>query len=392
MKLFKLSAALTLAGALLAPLYASATATIAHRGVYHDISNYSNLPENSYYAVTRAKDMGFAGVELDLRLASDGTVMVTHDKIANRSTRDDGGNGWYNPIDGMNSQAPGAIWINTKNSGHWKNTLLKVYAKDGVLDREQVHDWDQAFYMQSLDSMLQMLSDHRRDVLHNNNFKIILDIQDPDVFHLAADVVKYFGVQDTVYLKFFVSNGLYKNLRYDGADTCYVYAKENNLTGLKLIPQINDGEMDQDEDDNANISAFQTRLTIGAYLDCWANASRQHGDAPTVPIVSASVPLNKPWAKDGAREAINWARSHGRQTMSIVPNPDAGRISSGLCVAYTFQSTNVKAALFRDDVRAAKQTFVDEVRPDYVISDVMGDIAHNHGSADFSFFHGNLCR
>ena len=103
------------------------------------------------------------------------------------------------------------------------------------------------------------------------------------------------------------------------------------------------------------------------------------------------MPLNKPWAKNGAREAINWARSHHRQTMSIVPNPDAGRWNGKMCQAYTFQSTDVKAALFRDDVRAEKLTFVQEVNPDYVISDVMGDVQHGHGSADFKFFHDNLC-
>jgi len=391
MKFFKLSATLALAGALCAPALALATATIAHRGVYHDMTNYNNIPENSYYAVTRAKDMGFAGVELDLRLALDNTVLVTHDRISNRTTRDDGGNGWYNPIDGIN----GGAWRHPawfQNGDHWKKTLLKVYARDGVLDRDQVHEWDPAFYMQSLDSMFKMLDDHRQDALRNKNFKIILDIQDPVVFHYAANIVKQFGVQEFVYLKFFVSNALYENLSYNGADTCYVYAKQNNLTGLKLIPQINDGEMDQDENDDANISAFKTRLSIGAYLDCWADASRQHGDAPTIPIVSASVPLDKPWAKDGARAAIDWARKHGRQTMSIVPNPDAGRWSGKLCVAYVFQATDVKAALFRDDVRAAKQTFVNEVKPDYVISDVMGDVAHGHGSADFKFFHDNLCR
>lgn len=173
----------------------------------------------------------------------------------------------------------------------------------------------------------------------------------------------------------------------------------HHLSGLKIIPQINDGELtayssDPDaENDDAGIAAFQTWLSIPTYLQCWADAQAQHGNnAAQMPIVSASVPWNNASATRGAWEAINWARHNGRQTMSIVPNPDAGRREGRSCTYYTWQSTNPRAAGFNFNARAAKQHFVDSVNPDYVIIDIMGDMNRSSWSSSLSSFQQELCR
>jgi len=111
-----------------------------------------------------------------------------------------------------------------------------------------------------------------------------------------------------------------------------------------------------------------------------------------MPIVSASVPWNNASATKGAWEAINWARHNGRQTMSIVPNPDAGRREGRSCTYYTRQSTNPRAAGFNFNARQAKQHFVDSVRPDYIIIDIMGDMNRSSWSSSLSSFQQELYR
>lgn len=385
-KYFK--AALAIA-AVFAPVVVSASNLIAHRGIFHDRSDENNLPENSFWAVQRAYDFGLAGVELDLRLSKDGQVMVTHDQIANRTTVDDFGGGKYNPIDGANGWHPGAHWINSETADHWTHTRLKIYGSHGNLVNNSFSNTT----MQTLDGMLGQINSERDDILKSNNFMIILDIQDPNVLTKAAQIVQKwgnYGARNSVYLKFFASKGIFNDYRYNGADTCYTYERYHNMTGLKIIPQINDGELFSfSEDDDAGIAAFQTKLSVSTYLQCWADARAQHWDAANMPIVSASVPAGKEWAQKGAWEAINWARHNGRKTMSIVPNPDAGRNSWG-CKYYTWQSTDTRAAGFNFDARKSKQDFVNAVNPDYVIIDIMGDIPH--WASDLNSFEHNMCR
>lgn len=62
---------------------------IAHRGVFHDRNDNYRLAENSVDALSRANSFGLAGAELDLRLTSDGVVVVTHDVVSNRATLED---------------------------------------------------------------------------------------------------------------------------------------------------------------------------------------------------------------------------------------------------------------------------------------------------------------
>lgn len=388
------------ATALLAPSMASASQEIAHRGVFHDATDRWNLPENSFFAVQRAYDMGLKGVELDLRLSSDGQVMVTHDQIANRTTKDDYDGGNYNPIDGkLSNRYPGSHWVNKENAHHWQYTKLKVYGKNG-----QIVNWgadgDFSSYMQTLDGLLGYLNANRGDILRSKDFMIVLDIQDPTILKKAGQIVRNWashGAKNSVYLKFFASKALFNDYRYNGADTCYTYARKNNLAGLKIIPQINDGELTaysndpQAENDERGIAAFQTWLSIPDFLSCWATAQWQHDNAAQMPIVSASVPWNDANATKAAWEAINWARHNGRQTMSIVPNPDAGRREGRSCKYYTWQSTDPRAAEFNFNARQAKQNFVNSANPDYVIIDIMGDMNHSKVSSSLSDFQRDLC-
>lgn len=398
MKCLKLPVLVAVATALLAPAIASASHLIAHRGIFHDATDQWNLPENSFFAIQRAYDMGLKGVELDLRLSSDGQVLVTHDLIANRTTHDDLAGGNYNPIDGARGAwVPGANWISFSNANHWQNTKLKVYGRNGNL--VNAPDGDFSSYMQTLDGLLRYLNANRGDILHSNNFMIILDIQDPTILSKAGQIVQNWGARNSIYLKFFASKALFNDYRYNGADTCFTYARHNHLSGLKIIPQINDGELtayssDPDaENDDAGIAAFQTWMSIPTYLQCWADAQAQHGNnAAQMPIVSASVPWNNASATKGAWEAINWARHNGRQTMSIVPNPDAGRREGRSCTYYTRQSTNPRAAGFNFNARQAKQHFVDSVRPDYIIIDIMGDMNRSSWSSSLSSFQQELYR
>jgi hypothetical protein len=223
----------------------------------------------------------------------------------------------------------------------------------------------------------------------------VLDIQDPRILKLAADQVKSFGVESHFYLKFFASKGLYNTSQYeyDGADTCYQYAKGNNLTGLNVIPQINDGELDINEDDDAGLNVFQTRLSPEHFLQCWADAQSQHADAAKMPIVGASVPADNVSATSAAYSVIRWAQSHGRKTMTIIPNPDAGRLISGRCQLFSFQSSNVGAVSFNGGARQAKANFASDssVHPDYIVWDVMGDLRNNTYYTDFTTFTSNLC-
>jgi len=388
-----------IAGAMLAafmavvPATANAGDVIAHRGVFHDVTSSQNIAENSYYAVVRAFDLGMRGVELDLRLDGQNDLLVVHDFISNRATLSDNANGLLNPIDvklGFES-APAPIHYAAHDGTYWGNTVLKAYGRNGFIVRNSTT----TAHIQSLTSLLNNIRALRPDILRSTNFMIVLDVQDPLILRLAADAVKKFGVQNQVYLKFFAAKALYNTAtyRYNGSDTCYIYAKNNNLSGLNVIPQINDGELDIVENNDAGIHAFQTTLGIDQYLQCWADAQAQHADAARMPIVSASVPADNWNATKGAFRAIYWAQSHGRKTMTIIPNPDAGRMVNGQCRLFTFQSTVVPATDFNDAARRAKTFFANDtsVRPDFIVWDVMGDVGKHTYYTDFNTFIANLC-
>lgn len=392
--LTKLTGILACMTAALSPSIGQAHEVIAHRGVYHDVNTIQTLAENSYFAVVRAHDLGLRGVELDLRLDASNTVLVTHDMISNRTTTSDNAGGVMNAIDvALNIQpAPSLIHFASHNSAFWTNTPLKSYGRNGQLRNNGTATGDVA-HLQSLDSLFFNLKNFRQQILNDPNFMIVLDVQDPLILRLAAAEIKKYNVGNHVYLKFFASRGLYNTSQYhyNGSNTCYVYAKDNNLTGLQIIPQINDGELDLHEDVDAGINVFQTRLTVPQFMQCWADAQAQHADAARMPIVSASVPANNIHATNAAHAAINWARAHGRKTMTIVPNPDAGRYISGRCQLFSFQSTAVRAVSFNAAARQAKADFSASVKPDYIVWDVMGDYSAGKYHTDYNTFTGNLC-
>ncbi|TCP65631.1 hypothetical protein [Sphingomonas sp. PP-CE-1G-424] len=395
-KLSSMIAALATFAVAVVPTAVSAYEVIAHRGVYHDTDTNQTIAENSFYAVVRAHDLGMRGVELDLRLDSSNDVLVAHDLVSNRATVADNDGGKMNSIDvalGLQA-APAALHLSAHNYAFWTNVDLKNYGRNAQLVHNTRVTGDVS-HMQNLGSLIYNLKSFRAQVLNDPNFMIILDVQDPLILELAAGIIKQNNLGSHFYLKFFASKALYNTpqFKYNGADTCYTYAKANNLTGLNIIPQINDGELDIDEDDDAGILAFETRLTPAQYLQCWADAQAQHPDAARMPIVSASVPANKPGAKAAAGDTISWAHAHGRKTMTIVPNPDAGRLVNGTCQLFSFQSNNVTAARFNMAARQAKTEFAANslIRPDYIVWDVMGDYLHGKYHTDFNTYTANLC-
>lgn len=395
-KFAKVTAMFAALAAAVMPTASSAYEVIAHRGVYHDVDTNQTLSENSYYAVVRAHDLGLRGIELDLRLDASNNLLVVHDMISNRATDADNGEGVVNAVDvALNlQQSPSTIHFADHPSSFWGGALLKNYGRNARLIHNSSVTGDVA-HIQSLYSLLNNLKNYRAQILNDRNFMVVLDIQDPRILKLAADQVKSFGVESHFYLKFFASKALYNTAqyKYNGADTCYEYAKGNNLTGLNVIPQINDGELDINEDDDAGLNVFQTRLSPEHFLQCWADAQSQHADAAKMPIVSASVPADNVSATSAAYSVIRWAQSHGRKTMTIIPNPDAGRLISGRCQLFSFQSSNVGAVSFNGGARQAKANFASDssVHPDYIVWDVMGDLRNNTYYTDFTTFTSNLC-
>ncbi|TIA40494.1 pectin lyase-like protein [Aureobasidium pullulans] len=150
---------------------------------------------------------------------------------------------------------------------------------------------------------------------------------------IAAAAVNAHDLSRTVFLKFFATKAINsKGIKYNGANTCYQYARKNHLSDLQIIPQINDGEL-HFEGEIAYLNVFNTKLSVREYLQCWADAQKAHSGngAALMPIVSASVPANNEVAFNTARDTLAWAKSAGRKTMSILPNPDAGRIINTQC-------------------------------------------------------------
>ncbi len=386
--------------ALLLPVCATPAAaqsnyeTIAHRGVYHDVDPKMGEAENSLDSVSRAYILGMKGVELDLRLDADGRVIVTHDMVANRAICLDNAGGVMNPIDvSLNLQAKrNPIWWNTIRKETLNNRQLKVYQRNSQMT-VKCNDTNDVTRLQTLDSMLSSIKKKYPRIVESDRFMIVLDVQDHRIFKLAADSIKRYGMQNDVFLKFFASKALASGYTYAGYSTCYQYAKNNNLLGLKIIPQINDGELSAFENDDRGIWAFGKTLPIPTYLSCWADAEKNHRDAPRMPIVSASVPADNPKATDGAYKAVRWTKLSGRKFMTIVPNPDAGRRIGGQCRLFSFQSTDTSANSFDINARHAKTAFASNAntRPDYIVFDVMGNRTASTWSTEYYYFTANLC-
>ncbi|TIA08298.1 hypothetical protein D6C81_09146 [Aureobasidium pullulans] len=331
---------------LVKPLFAYQT--IAHRGLFHDVNDHNALAENSVNAMYRAEALGPPSVEFDLRLSSDNQVLVFHDMISNRATSNDNYGG---RLDAVDVSSHPAILVKSRPANSWIGTGLKSFGRNGRIVLA-----DGAQKLETLDSMLSHFEN-----LNNLNFWLILDIHDPGI-------------------------------KYNGANTCYQYARKNHLSDLQIIPQINDGEL-HFEGKTAYLNVFNTKLSVREYLQCWADAQKAHSGngAALMPIVSASVPANNEIASNTARDTLAWAKSAGRKTMSILPNPDAGRIINTQCTLWTYQSGSVKAARFDESARKTKLAFVEIAKPDYVVLDLMGDLANRRWIGDFSSYIIYLC-
>lgn len=362
---------------------------IAHRGVFHDIDDRQANAENTVGALYRANALNMPGVELDLRLASDGTVLVTHDVLTNRATVVDNYDGKLNSVYVAMKRQPAVAGINidSRSGPGWNHTPLKIYGRNSKFVG------DGAQKMETLDEML----DHYKDLIAGNGgrqFDLFLDIQSPDIFTRAASAVRNKGLQDSVYLKFFATKAIdSSSYIYRSPETCASYAHYEGLTGLKIIPQINNGEI-TNVNGKPMISVFNTKLSIEDYLNCWSEAQSHYRNvAAQMTHVSASVAANDQVAYEGAREAIHWGWSNGRETMSILPNPDAGYISNRQCTLWSFQSNNVAAAPFNQDARKAKQAFIDRMgnKIDYVVVDTMGDVGNERYITDYESYIVYLC-
>ncbi len=360
---------------------------VAHRGVFHDVNSprYS-YAENSYTSAINALTLGIKDIEFDLRLSHDGYIMVTHDLITNRTTGLDNDQGFMDPVKIYRGEQPSkeAVPVNFFDKWELAGQRLKVYGNNDQL-RYSPDD-----NMAELGTMLDALDSSG---LFGKGFHVFLDIQDPTVFERAAYIVSAKPYKRNIFLKFFVSRALFNKTRYNGSDTCYAYMKAHHLDDrfLNIVPQINDGQLDINEDDDVGIKAFGTTLPIGKYLDCWRDAHNNHpNNTAYMPIVSASVPSSHIAAEAGASAALGWARSNRRKTMSVVPNPDVG-VAHGGCFTYSFQAFSVSAKQFDEIGRYTKAQFAKSQNVDYLIIDVMGDRDNRTYYTDPDRFDGNLC-
>jgi glycerophosphoryl diester phosphodiesterase len=160
-----------------------AAQAIAHRGLYHDVTDEYAFPENSNDALYRAYDLGLPGVELDLRLDSSGEVLVVHDAISNRATVKDNYGGILNPIDVYLKSQPSepGIHFAGHSTKYWDLTQLKAYGRNGRI----INQTDGVQKLETLDAML----GHFKDLIINApKFWLFLDIQDPTILPLAGAI------------------------------------------------------------------------------------------------------------------------------------------------------------------------------------------------------------
>jgi glycerophosphoryl diester phosphodiesterase len=366
---------------------------IAHRGLYHDVADNHALAENSVDALYRAYDLGLLGVEFDLRLDSSGEVLVVHDAISNRATVNDSYSGKLNPIDVALKSQPSvpAIHFADHSTKSWDRTPLKAYGLNGGI----VHQTDGIQRLETLDAMLAHFKN-----LNAPNFWLILDIQNPTILRLAGALVQKYNLSTLVFLKFFATKAINSEDYYyggNGFDICNRYALDNNLSGLNIIPQINDGELTY-ANGRAYLKVFHTTLAIQDYLQCWADAQRAYSGngAALLLMVSASVPSknkkNYKIAYQAALDAMNWAKANDRQKMSIVPNPDAGRLINGQCTFWMFQSEFVNAVRFDQVARSSKFEFATgPANADYIVVDLMGDFQNRLWHPDEWYYNTHLC-
>jgi glycerophosphoryl diester phosphodiesterase len=168
---------------------------IAHRGVYHNMGDAHALAENSIEALLRAYDIGVRGVEFDLRLASDGGVLVVHDAVSNRVTADDNFGGVLIAIVvALNIQSPAPpISFDQLSASSWVNTPLKVFGANG---RIVPPTGGTVPRLVTLDTLLA-----RFKPLGGPEFWLFLDIEDPITLRSAGALVRKYALESVVFLK-----------------------------------------------------------------------------------------------------------------------------------------------------------------------------------------------
>lgn len=355
----------------------SGATIVAHRGVHFDETEAFCLPENSLDAVLRAfSTSGVGAVELDMRVTSDGDALVFHDKIGNVRTDKDNSLGTLNSVDvalHIQKDEP-AILVANAPARDWANAALKTYGPDAKLLAQ-----DPVRHPLTIYAMLAAIKGR------TNGKLVFLDAQTWNTMDTAARAIKQLGMQDSVIIKFFAARALAPQLDpYTGANTCYDYARRHGLSGIKIAPAFLDGELDGG---SGKIKAFGAVLTVGAYLDCWASAEKDHAGngAAIVAMVEATPPANP-----GSRavpvimQAVDWARANKRPTISFVGMPDACRIISGKGQLFVIPGEQTTAFSFSYKDHQFRSQWANKYS-DYIIIDVMGN--HDAGTMSYEWDH-----
>lgn len=360
---------------------------IAHRGVFHDQQVRYNTAENSLDAMVHAMSMrGVNGVEVDVRVSKDGVLFAFHDAALNAQTEKDNAGGTLNWVNVAlkTRKAPRAIPFSSLPAKDLVTTPLKIYGRGGyIVNRESASSPG----LVTLEKLLETLKPA------NAQFTIMLDVQAPFVADKCAELIRRMGLQHQVHVKFWAALAIDpKFTGYNGADTCYRYARAHGWGGIKIIPEINEVNLKKNTD---LLHVFGTDLTVGEYLDCWANAQKDHSGngAALMDIVSAMYGrLPNPHAEATANQAFDWAEKNGRKKLSVVVMPDACTFAIGRHGGRRFWRVDGGVGGSRQpaDEVTRRIAFCDK-RADMCVQDVMGDYANYKASADYNNYLNFLC-
>lgn len=358
---------------------------IAHRGVFHDVKDEYCTAENSISAVIRAATMkGVSGVEIDVRAARDGKLLAFHDPVMNALTYKDNDRGLMNPVRVALKQRPqpAPYRLSDHNANELEHTAMKVYGRGARI----LSNAEEKPFVSSLSDLLLAIKDSHPSLI------VMLDVQNSYTADASARLISALGMQKQVYLKFWASLAISPGARYNGAHTCFLYAQAHRWSGIRVIPEINELQLTPR---TGFVRAFGTNLRVSEYLDCWANAQRDHSSngAALMPMVSAMLPnFGNPSATAAAYEALDWAKAHGRQRVSVIVMPD-------MCTIVVGRGGGRRAWRTKDGITAflVGRTQVDkrrafcDARADYCVVDVMADFDKYSVTADYDPYMAGLC-
>lgn len=360
---------------------------IAHRGVFHDQQTAYNTAENSLDAMVHAMAMrGVNGVEVDIRVSKDGVLFAFHDPNLNALTEKDNAGGTLNWVNVAlkTREAPKAIPFSSLPAEDLVGTPLKIYGRGGyIVNRESASDPG----LVTLEKLLETLKPA------NAQFTIMLDVQAPFIADKSAALIRRMGLQHQVRIKFWATLAIDpKFTGYNGADTCYRYARAHGWGGIQIIPEINEVNLVKGTD---KLRVFGTTLSVGEYLDCWANAQKDHSGNGAAFMESVSAMYGNdvnPPTEAAANQAFDWAEKNGRKKVSVVVLPDACTFAVGRRGGRRFWRVDKGVGGFRqpEDQVTRRLAFCDK-RADQCVIDVMGDFANYRASADYDNYLNFLC-